>query len=45
MMKKEKINLTVTISSEIYKKINEGGYNGNKLVNQLLSKYLEKKAK
>jgi len=45
MAKKETKDLTVTISPEIHKKINENGYNANKLVNQLLKKYLEKNQK
>jgi len=45
MAKKETKKLTIVIDPEIYKKLNEGGFNSNKLVNQLLKKYLEKKEK
>lgn len=45
MAKKETKKLTIVIDHEIYTKLNEGGYNGNKLVNQLLKRYLEKKEK
>jgi hypothetical protein len=45
MQKKESKKLTIVISPEVYKKLNEGGFNGNKLVNQLLKKFLEKQEK
>ena len=45
MKEKESINLSISISPKIYKKIKDGGYNGNKLVNVLLKKYLEKNQK
>ena len=45
MDKKETKNLTITISTEIHSKIKEHGYNGNRLINQLLKKFLEKKEK
>jgi|LFRM01.1.fsa_nt_gb predicted HicB family RNase H-like nuclease len=43
--KNEKINLTVSISPKLHKKIKENGYNANSLVNQLIKKYLEKTQK
>jgi hypothetical protein len=45
MKKKETIKFTITVDPEIEKKLNEGSYNCNKLVNELLKKYLEKKQK
>jgi hypothetical protein len=45
MAKKETKKLTIVINPEIYKKLNEGGFNSNKLINKLLKKYLEEKRK
>jgi len=44
-MKTSTKQITIAISEEIYEKIEEGNYNKNKLVNNLLKKYLQKKQK
>jgi post-segregation antitoxin (ccd killing protein) len=45
MAKKETKKFTITIPPELVEKIKEGNFNCNKLVNQLLKKYLEKNKK
>jgi len=45
MAKKETKKFTITITPEIEKKLNEGNFNCNKLVNQLLKDFLEKNKK
>ena len=45
MEKKETTQLTIVIPPKIEKKLNEGNYNKNKLINQLLKEYLEKNKK
>jgi len=42
MSKKKTKDLSITVTSEIAKKLNEGSYNINKLVNKLLEEYLKK---
>lgn len=45
MAKKETKKFTITISPDLDKKIKEGNYNCNKLVNKLLEEFLEKRKK
>jgi len=45
MAKKETKRLTIVVDPEVYRKLNESGYNSNKLINQLLKNYLEKNQK
>ena len=44
-MKSDTKKLSIAISEEIYKKIEDGNYNKNKLVNKLLENYLQTKQK
>jgi len=37
--------IVISISPEVAKKLDEGSYNKNKLVNRLLQEYLDKKEK
>jgi anti-sigma28 factor (negative regulator of flagellin synthesis) len=37
--------ISIAISEEIHKQIEDGNYNKNKLVNKLLKEYLQKKQK
>jgi len=41
MAKKETKKMSIAISPEIEKKLEEGNYNKNKLINNLLRKYLK----
>jgi len=41
-MPKKTKNLSVTISSNVYKKLEDGKYNKSKLIVSLLEKYLQK---
>ena len=45
MAKKEMRKFTITINPELEQKLEEGNYNRNKLINELLKKFLEKKEK
>jgi len=40
--KKEYEHLTISLSPEILKKLEEGGYNKSKIINRLLTEYFEK---
>jgi hypothetical protein len=43
--KKGTKQINIAIPAEIEKKLNEGNYNKNKLINELLKKFLEKTEK
>lgn len=45
MAKKETKQINIAISSEISEKLENGNYNKNKLINELLKKFLDKKQK
>jgi len=44
-MKSKTKQINIVISPEIEKKLNEGNYNKNKLITQLLKEYLDKNKK
>jgi hypothetical protein len=44
-MKVGKKEIKIAISPEVAKKLEEGDYNKNKLINRLLREYLQKKQK
>lgn len=44
-MKKETTKLSITLSSKIIKKLEEGDFNKSKLIIRLLREYVEKKKK
>ena len=44
-MKTDTKKLSMVLSPEITKKLEEGDYNKNKLINRLLREYLQKKQK
>jgi len=45
MAKKSTKKISIAINPEVEKKLDEGNYNCNKLINQLLKEFLEKKDK
>jgi len=42
MEKKETKQINVAIATDIFKKLEKGNYNKNKLINELLRKFLDK---